>query len=302
MNEKQMKERCPESKLIGKGFLPNYRIGFTRYSKNRQSAVADILIKENGEVWGLLYEISGTDLESLDRSEGIGIAYRRIEEKVNIYRERSKEEVVALLETEDIEAEDNNRFNNLENYVALNAFVYEVIKKDLSNEDRVSLAYLNPILDAAYENSFPLSYQSELNSFSKKDINFRKSQQRDLFYNLCETIESEDFSKKVQTEKEWGGAGLVVTGSEKRKEQLLSGRKSDTTIVLTPHWKELSWIVRTIFHSNEIKWEINHLNKYYYLGEMGKAAIEYQESVSGIDSSHIGICEAVILKVYEVFK
>lgn len=209
---------------------------------------------------------------------------------------------MALLETEDIETENKNRINNLGNYTVLNAFVYEVINKDLSNEDKIGLKYLELMLDSAYEYSFPILYQNELNSFSKKLISFRKSQQRDLFYSLCEIIESQEFKEKVKNEKEWAGAGLVITGSSKRKNQILANRGSDNLIVLTPYWKELSWIVNKIFHSSEIKWEIRSLNKYYYLGEMGKAAVEYQESVSGIDFSHIGICEAVILKVYEIFR
>ena len=301
MDEKQMKERCPESKLVGKGFLPDYRIGFTRYSEIRKSAVADILIEEGSEVWGLVYEISESDLNSLDRAEGNGFAYGRILENVHVEKKWSKEDFINILNSENIKDKLNEGIKNLNNYRVLESFVYEVIKKDLSDKDRVSLDYLNPILDAAFEYSFPISYQNELNSFSRKDVNNRKSSQRDFLYKLCEKIVSEDFKQKIKTEREWGGAGLVITGSEKRKEQVLSGRKTDNTIVLTPYWKELSWLVRTIFHSDEIKWEINHRNKYYYLEEMGKAAIEYQ-AASQDEKDHIGICEAAIVKVYEIFR
>ena len=67
MNQDQMRDRCPDSKLLGKAVLADHQIAFTRFSSTWDSAVADILVSPGYSVWDLLYEISQKDLEKLDR-------------------------------------------------------------------------------------------------------------------------------------------------------------------------------------------------------------------------------------------
>ncbi len=43
MCEEQMKTRCSNYKMIGVAVLLDYKLGFTKYSKKWDSAVADIL-------------------------------------------------------------------------------------------------------------------------------------------------------------------------------------------------------------------------------------------------------------------
>tara|TARA_B100000508_G_C11307310_1_gene202841 strand:+ start:135 stop:611 length:477 start_codon:yes stop_codon:yes gene_type:complete len=66
----QMKSRCPESKLISKGSLSGYRLTFNRFSSGWGGGVADVIQEQDSKVWGLIFEISDTDLERLDRYEG----------------------------------------------------------------------------------------------------------------------------------------------------------------------------------------------------------------------------------------
>ncbi|MGZ3567721.1 MAG: gamma-glutamylcyclotransferase family protein [Thermodesulfobacteriota bacterium] len=62
---KQMKDRCPEHRLIGNGILKGYRwIITTRGYANIVKSVSD-------EVHGVVCEISGSDEKSLDRYEGV---------------------------------------------------------------------------------------------------------------------------------------------------------------------------------------------------------------------------------------
>ena len=65
MWEKQMRERCPQSKKVGIARLPGYRwiISIHGY--------ANVVKSEDDEVEGDLYMISDSDENSLDRWEGV---------------------------------------------------------------------------------------------------------------------------------------------------------------------------------------------------------------------------------------
>ena len=66
----QMKRRCPSSKLISKGSLSGYRLTFNIFSSGWGGGVADVIQDQGSKVWGLVFELSDTDLERLDRYEG----------------------------------------------------------------------------------------------------------------------------------------------------------------------------------------------------------------------------------------
>ena len=133
MSEPQMKERCPDSRIAGKGLLRKYRLAFTRESSGWGCGVADIAADSHSEVWGLLYEVSDLDLEQLDRYEGHPTYYVR--NKVKIETPSGK---------------------------TMDAISYEVVDKQHfvppSNE------YLNIIKSAAQKHGFPGEYQDYLNN------------------------------------------------------------------------------------------------------------------------------------------
>jgi hypothetical protein len=58
MNYKQMRERCPSCKFIGRFFLENYKFVYDGYSKTRNGTVANIVELNNAIVWGGLFEIN----------------------------------------------------------------------------------------------------------------------------------------------------------------------------------------------------------------------------------------------------
>jgi gamma-glutamylcyclotransferase (GGCT)/AIG2-like uncharacterized protein YtfP len=66
----QMKERCPDSSVVGLASLANYRPGFPRYSNRWGGGTASIQLAHGQTMWGVLYELSDADLEKLDRVEG----------------------------------------------------------------------------------------------------------------------------------------------------------------------------------------------------------------------------------------
>lgn len=134
-DEKQMSERCPCSKIVGKAVLKDYKLAYTFFSKRGLCGCADIVENKKDEVWGLLYELTPTDLERLDGFEGHPNDYRRF--TTIVVDEFGKE----------IEAE-----------------VYEVVEK--SNEHVApSRWYHDILLKAARKYNFPDSYKDILDSF-----------------------------------------------------------------------------------------------------------------------------------------
>jgi gamma-glutamylcyclotransferase (GGCT)/AIG2-like uncharacterized protein YtfP len=74
MNWQQMQRRCPSSRFVCAARLAGYRLGITRHSRLRDCGTANVFPAEGGEVWGIVYDVSDTDLITLD---GFEDGYRR---------------------------------------------------------------------------------------------------------------------------------------------------------------------------------------------------------------------------------
>jgi len=61
-----MIKRCPDHRYIGNGILQGYRWIIS------ERGYANIIKSESDEVHGVVYEISDTDEQRLDRYEGVG--------------------------------------------------------------------------------------------------------------------------------------------------------------------------------------------------------------------------------------
>jgi gamma-glutamylcyclotransferase len=70
MSHDQICDRCPSQKFVCVAELREYTLAFTRYSKNRACGVADVVHAPGSSVWGVVYELSGSDMVELDRHEG----------------------------------------------------------------------------------------------------------------------------------------------------------------------------------------------------------------------------------------
>ena len=66
----QMRLRCPQARYVGKARLDGYRLCFPRWSTIRASAVVGLEPAAGEVVWGVLYEVGGSDLARLDEREG----------------------------------------------------------------------------------------------------------------------------------------------------------------------------------------------------------------------------------------
>ena len=126
-----MKSRCPESKLISKGSLSGYRLTFNRFSSGWGGGVADVIQEQDSKVWGLIFEISDTDLERLDRYEGYHNDWTSLYERWK-----------TVIDTPNGQVSD--------------VWVYTVVEKQ--KFVKPTLEYLQIIKDAAVKWNFPKAY------------------------------------------------------------------------------------------------------------------------------------------------
>jgi len=82
LNQKQMKERCPDSKPLFTAVLPNYRLVFTGWSRQWRGGVASVKSFRGDRVRGAIYEVTEACLQRLDRFEA---GYSRL--KVTVFGE-----------------------------------------------------------------------------------------------------------------------------------------------------------------------------------------------------------------------
>jgi len=126
MENSQMLRRCPRFKILGKAKLYGFKLDFTKESSLWEGGVADIIKDLNNYVWGLLYELTEQDLDSLDIYEACPTYYKR--KKISVeYKSRNVE-----------------------------ATAYEVVSKESFIPP--SREYMNVIIKAAIENYFPKEY------------------------------------------------------------------------------------------------------------------------------------------------
>jgi gamma-glutamylcyclotransferase (GGCT)/AIG2-like uncharacterized protein YtfP len=69
LNQKQMKERCPDSKPMFTAVLPHYKLVFLGWSRQWRGATASIRAFRGDRVRGAIYEVTEQCLKRLDRFE-----------------------------------------------------------------------------------------------------------------------------------------------------------------------------------------------------------------------------------------
>ena len=78
MLTERLAERCSSAKVVGKAFVEDYRIEFTKVSKDG-SGKATLQPHYNTKQHGVLFEIDRSQRQILDRIEGLGVGYKRLE-------------------------------------------------------------------------------------------------------------------------------------------------------------------------------------------------------------------------------
>jgi cation transport regulator ChaC len=80
MNIKQMRSRIENNDIepIHIVLLDNYKLIFPRKSINQKGGVASIIKEKGEEVYGVIYNLNNKEIEILDKYEGEGTAYDKI--------------------------------------------------------------------------------------------------------------------------------------------------------------------------------------------------------------------------------
>jgi gamma-glutamylcyclotransferase (GGCT)/AIG2-like uncharacterized protein YtfP len=69
MNWLQMRRRCPSSRFVCTAQLPGYRFAIARHSRLRDCGTANIFPEAGSRVWGIVYEVSESDMAIMDGFE-----------------------------------------------------------------------------------------------------------------------------------------------------------------------------------------------------------------------------------------
>jgi len=72
-----MAERCPHSPRAGTGWLDGWRLTFGGEDMGWEGALATVVEDKDARVFVVLYELSETDEEALDRWDGATLGYYR---------------------------------------------------------------------------------------------------------------------------------------------------------------------------------------------------------------------------------
>jgi len=85
MSSARLRERCPSAAPVGVAELAGYALRWHKRSKDG-SGKCDIIsiLDPNGRVFGVLYQIADSEKQALDRAEGLGYGYRKVDVQVLI--------------------------------------------------------------------------------------------------------------------------------------------------------------------------------------------------------------------------
>lgn len=70
MDAGQMRQRCPSAQFVAIAKLPDHRLAFTRHAKDRDCGTCDGVPEPGQNIWGVVFDLSESDLRRLDESEG----------------------------------------------------------------------------------------------------------------------------------------------------------------------------------------------------------------------------------------
>jgi hypothetical protein len=88
LDPRQMIERCPKAKYIGRATLAGWELEFVGQSRNWGGAVANIMRKKGAIVPGTVWRLNRKDLDAMDTCEGHPWVYKRIRQPARIEGKR----------------------------------------------------------------------------------------------------------------------------------------------------------------------------------------------------------------------
>lgn len=146
LDPQQMRARCPGEKIVGLAALRDHRLAFPLYSNRWGGGVASVQPAHADAVWGVLYELTESDLRELDEYEG----FRAPGDQHNVY---DREQItVELVRPDD---------GSIPRRVRAAAYVARP-----SNPSPPSRRYLDAILTGARHHRLPEEYVAKLSAIA----------------------------------------------------------------------------------------------------------------------------------------
>ena len=150
INLEQMKFRCPNNKVIGKGYIKDYKLAFNYH--------ADIILFKGSEVPVLFWEIDKEDWKNLDRYEGYPNYY--VKQTVKAVFEDKEIECIVYVMTQYYDclvAPSYDYFNTIlcgyeENKMDCRFLIKAVVESLNKNEMPRNCSYFDTILRDYVEN------------------------------------------------------------------------------------------------------------------------------------------------------
>lgn len=100
---KRKKEKFPQLLNPRVVILENFKLDFTKYSGSRNGGVADIVYSKNDIVYGVVFDVSESDLKIIDRKEGAPNFYKQRKVKVKLLKGEVLDDDVVTYEVDDKE-------------------------------------------------------------------------------------------------------------------------------------------------------------------------------------------------------
>ncbi len=149
LNHEQMLDRCPGYRAVGMAELRDYRLVFPLHSHTWEGGVASVQPAHGESVWGMVFELTDSDLEALDRYEG----YRGPDNQHNVYDRNST--YVELTRPDD---------GSFPRRLRVNCYFARP-----SNPGPPSRRYLDAIIDGARHHRLPADYVAALAKSAVRD-------------------------------------------------------------------------------------------------------------------------------------
>jgi hypothetical protein len=140
MDPAQMRQRCPSARFVAVAKLPDHRLVFSRYARDRGCGTCDGVPEPGKDIWGVVFDISEAELSRMDESEGFrpgrpikGNSYVR--EQREVYRDGNQGEPLLV-------------------------WLYFAIRQP--NPPPPNAAYKRQLVEGARHWALPAEYQAEL--------------------------------------------------------------------------------------------------------------------------------------------
>jgi hypothetical protein len=102
-----------------------------------------------------------------------------------------------------------------------------------------------------------------------KHLVVREAMEKGLLVILRAGIESGEYRSSCSNARPWGGADVIITDTPIPD--------TSKTVVVTPYWKELSWLFGVI--ADYFDWHLDYLNKYEFYPRLAQAAMSGQQEM-----------------------